>query len=58
MGEFDSNDHYVYYCGHEALRINGVGPRDLPHPGIKPESPALISELFTTSAFWEVQEAV
>ena len=25
MGEFDSNDHYVYYCGHEALRINGVG---------------------------------
>ena len=24
MGEFDSNDHYVYYCGHEALRINGV----------------------------------
>ena len=24
MGEFDSNDHYVYYCGHEALRKNGV----------------------------------
>ena len=24
MGEFDSNDHYDYYCGHEALRKNGV----------------------------------
>ena len=24
MGEFDSDDHYIYYCGHESLRINGV----------------------------------
>ena len=24
MCEFDSNDHYVYYCGHEALRKNGA----------------------------------
>ena len=24
MGEFDSDDHYMYYCGQEFLRRNGV----------------------------------
>ena len=24
MGEFHSDDHYVYYCGQESLRRNGV----------------------------------
>ena len=24
MGEFNSDDHCVYYCGQEFLRINGV----------------------------------
>ena len=24
MGEFNSADHYIYYCGQESLRINGV----------------------------------
>ena len=24
MGEFNSDDHYIYYCGQESLRINGV----------------------------------
>ena len=24
MGEFNSDDHYVYYCGQELLRRNGV----------------------------------
>ena len=24
MGEFNSADHYVYYCGQEPLRRNGV----------------------------------
>ena len=24
MGEFNSDDHYVYYCGQESLRGNGV----------------------------------
>ena len=24
MGEFNSDDHYVYYCGQEPLRRNGV----------------------------------
>ena len=26
MGEFNSNDHYIYYCGQEFLRRNGVAP--------------------------------
>ena len=24
MGEFNSKDDYIYYCGQESLRINGV----------------------------------
>ena len=24
MGEFNSDDRYVYYCGQESLRRNGV----------------------------------
>ena len=24
MSEFNSNDHYIYYCGQESLRRNGV----------------------------------
>ena len=23
MGEFNSDDHYIYYCGQESLKING-----------------------------------
>ena len=25
MGEFNSDDDYIYYCGQESLRRNGVG---------------------------------
>ena len=24
MGEFNSDDHYIYYCGQESLKRNGV----------------------------------
>ena len=24
MGEFNSDDHYIYYCGQESLRRHGV----------------------------------
>ena len=24
MGEFNSDDHYIYYCGQESLRKNGI----------------------------------
>ena len=27
MGELNSNDHYIYYCGQESLRRNGVAIR-------------------------------
>ena len=26
MGEFNSDDHYIYYCGQKYLRRNGVAP--------------------------------
>ena len=28
MGKFNSDDHYIYYCGQESLRRNGVAIRD------------------------------
>ena len=31
MGEFNSDDHYIYYCGQESLRRNGVAIMVLPH---------------------------
>ena len=24
MGKFNSHDHYIYYCGQESLRRNGL----------------------------------
>ena len=27
MGEFNSDDHFMYYCGQESLRRNGVAIR-------------------------------
>ena len=24
MGEFNTDDHYIYYCGQKSLRRNGV----------------------------------
>ena len=24
IGEFNSDDHYIYYCGQESLKRNGV----------------------------------
>ena len=27
MGKYNSDDHYIYYCGQEALRRNGVALR-------------------------------
>ena len=26
MGELNSDDHYIYYCGQEPLKRNGVAP--------------------------------
>ena len=27
VGEFNSDDHYIYYCGQESLRRNGISLR-------------------------------
>ena len=27
LGDFNSDDHYMYYCGQESLRRNGVALR-------------------------------
>ena len=27
MGEFNSDDHYIYYCGQESFRRNGAAIR-------------------------------
>ena len=29
MGEFNSDDHYIYYCGQESLGRNGVAIMDI-----------------------------
>ena len=31
MGEFNSDDHYIYYCGQESLRRNGVVNKSQQH---------------------------
>ena len=31
MGEFNSDDHYIYYCGQESLRRNGPAALHLSH---------------------------
>ena len=28
MGKFKSDDHYIYYFGHESLRRNGVATKE------------------------------
>ena len=28
MGEFNSDDHYIYHSGQESLRRNGVAPHN------------------------------
>ena len=32
MGEFNSDDHYIYYCGQESLRRNGVPSQSTKSP--------------------------
>ena len=33
MGEFNSDDHYIYYCGQESLRRNGASEKTTPNCG-------------------------
>ena len=34
MGEFNSDDHYIYYCGQESLRGNGFFQHYVSHVAI------------------------
>ena len=34
MGEFNSDDHYIYYCGQESLRRNGVVKKTVQNSGL------------------------
>ena len=45
MGEFNSEDHYIHYCGQEALRRNGVaiiGPKCSTRCDLKDDSRTLV----------------
>ena len=35
MGEFNSDDHYIYYCGQESLRRNGVAMKRYPRSRVR-----------------------
>ena len=45
MGEFNSDDYYIYYCGQESLRRNGVA--------IKPTKESEMQYLFAISKMTE-----
>ena len=56
MGEFNSDDHYIDYCGEESLRRNGVAiivnkrVRNAV-PGCNPKNDRMISVCFQGKAF-------
>ena len=35
MGEFNSDDHYIYYCGQESLRRKGVAMKRYPTSNVR-----------------------
>ena len=34
-GEFNSDDHHIYYCGQESLRRNGVAMKRYPTSNVR-----------------------
>ena len=55
MGEFNSDDHYIYYCERESLRRNGVALIVNKTPkcstGVKPQNNRMISIRFQGKPF-------
>ena len=56
MGEFNSDDHYVYYCGQESLRRSGVAiivNKKVPNavPGCNLKNDGMISVHFQGKPF-------
>ena len=62
MGEFNSDDHYIYYCGQESFRRNGVYKDDLAQRRIQSrlgphrEAPSFITVASITEADLETWE--
>ena len=53
MGEFNSDDHYVYYCGQESLRRNGVATMVNKRVQIQPYAPTSNAEETEVERFYE-----
>ena len=56
MGEFNTDDHYIYYCGQESLRRNGIAITDNKRvqnavPGCSLKSDRMISVPFQGKPF-------
>ena len=55
MGEFNSDNFYIYYCGQESLRRNGVALIVNKTPkcstGVKPQNNRMISVRFQGKPF-------
>ena len=58
MGEFNSDDHYIYYCGQESLRRNGVAiiVNKSPKCSTWMQSQKLQNDLFMSKAKHSVSE--
>ena len=53
MGKFNSDDHYIYYCGHESLRRSGVAivvKKRVQHAVLDAISKMTIRSLFVSKA--------
>ena len=53
MVEFNSDDHYIYYCGQESLRRNGVATMVNKRVQIQPYAPTSNAEETEVERFYE-----
>ena len=53
MVEFNSDDHYIYYCGQESLRRNGVATMVNKRVQIQPYAPTSNAEEAEVEQFYE-----
>ena len=53
MVEFNSDDHYIYYCGQESLRRNGVATMVNKRVQIQPYAPTSNAEETEAEWFYE-----
>ena len=53
MGKFNSDDHYIYYCGQESLRRNGVATKESTKWSSKMESNKWSQQKILKCSTWE-----